>query len=86
MTELVSTTPGLYPLPDWAKQELSDLKGHQKHDLISGNEGGDIVGAYDRAREEVVSEQTDAGLDRVVEGQLRWDDMLAHPLCVGVEL
>ncbi|WEL26153.1 5-methyltetrahydropteroyltriglutamate--homocysteine methyltransferase [Haloferax volcanii] len=82
MTELVSTTPGLYPLPDWAKQELSDLKGHQKHDLISGNEGGDIVGAYDRAREEVVSEQTDAGLDRVVEGQLRWDDMLAHPLTV----
>ncbi|WP_396612240.1 5-methyltetrahydropteroyltriglutamate--homocysteine methyltransferase [Haloferax sp. S1W] len=82
MTELVSTTPGLYPLPDWAKQDLSDLKGHQKHDLISGNEGPDIVEAYGRAREEVVSEQVDAGLDRVVEGQLRWDDMLAHPLTV----
>ncbi|KAB1193878.1 5-methyltetrahydropteroyltriglutamate--homocysteine methyltransferase [Haloferax sp. MBLA0076] len=82
MTELVSTTPGLYPLPDWAKQDLSDLKGHQKHDLISGDEGPDIVSAYDRAREEVVSEQVDAGLDHVVEGQLRWDDMLAHPLTV----
>ncbi|MFC7202065.1 5-methyltetrahydropteroyltriglutamate--homocysteine methyltransferase [Haloferax namakaokahaiae] len=82
MTELVSTTPGLYPLPDWAKQDLSDLKGHQKHDLISGDEGPEIVDVYDRAREEVVSEQVDAGLDRIVEGQLRWDDMLAHPLTV----
>ncbi|MFB6169650.1 MAG: 5-methyltetrahydropteroyltriglutamate--homocysteine methyltransferase [Haloarculaceae archaeon] len=82
MTELVATTPGLYPLPDWAKDELSDLKGHQKSDLISGDESGEIVGAYDRARAEVVDRQTEAGLDRVVEGQLRWDDMLAHPLCV----
>ena len=82
MTEVLATTPGLYPLPDWAKDELSDLKGHQKDDLISGDESDEIVQAYGRAREEVVSRQRDAGLDRVVEGQLRWDDMLAHPLCV----
>ncbi|WP_380677507.1 5-methyltetrahydropteroyltriglutamate--homocysteine methyltransferase [Salinigranum sp. GCM10025319] len=87
MTELVATTPGLFPLPDWAKEELSDLKGHQKGDLIGGDEGADIVAAYDRARGEAVDDQHDAGLDRVVEGQLRWDDMLAHPLAVheGVE-
>jgi 5-methyltetrahydropteroyltriglutamate--homocysteine methyltransferase len=82
MTQVIATTPGLFPLPDWAKDELSDLKGHQKDDLISGDEGGEIVDAYDRARREVVDRQTDAGLDRVVEGQLRWDDMLAHPLVV----
>ncbi|AUV82343.1 5-methyltetrahydropteroyltriglutamate--homocysteine methyltransferase [Salinigranum rubrum] len=82
MTELVATTPGLFPLPDWAKEELSDLKGHQKGDLISGDEGGDIVAAYDRARGEVVDDQEEAGLDRIVEGQLRWDDNLAHPLTV----
>ncbi|WP_248897197.1 5-methyltetrahydropteroyltriglutamate--homocysteine methyltransferase [Haloplanus halobius] len=82
MTELVATTPGLYPLPDWAKDELSDLKGHQKGDLISGDEGGEIVDAYQRARTEVVDAQVDARLDRIVEGQLRWDDMLAHPLTV----
>jgi len=82
MTELVATTPGLYPLPDWAKDELSELKGHQKGDLIGGDEGPEIVDAYDRARAEVVDTQVDAGLDRVVEGQLRWDDMLAHPLTV----
>ncbi|WP_423750580.1 5-methyltetrahydropteroyltriglutamate--homocysteine methyltransferase [Salinirarus marinus] len=82
MTELVATTPGLYPLPDWAKDELSDLKGHQKGDLISGDEDESVVGVYDRARREVVQTQEDAGLDRVVEGQLRWDDMLAHPLTV----
>ncbi|MFB6109088.1 MAG: 5-methyltetrahydropteroyltriglutamate--homocysteine methyltransferase, partial [Haloplanus sp.] len=82
MTELVATTPGLYPLPDWAKDELSDLKGHQKGDLIGGDESAEVVAAYDRARTEAVAAQVDAGLDRVVEGQLRWDDMLAHPLTV----
>ncbi|MFB6172523.1 MAG: 5-methyltetrahydropteroyltriglutamate--homocysteine methyltransferase [Haloarculaceae archaeon] len=82
MTELVATTPGLYPLPDWAKDELSDLKGHQKSDLVSGDEDDEIASVYDEGRAEVVAWQTDAGLDRVVEGQLRWDDMLAHPLAV----
>ena len=82
MTEVLATTPGLYPLPDWAKDELSDLKGHQKDDLISGDESDAIVDAYERARADVLEWQTDAEIDRVVEGQLRWDDMLAHPLCV----
>ena len=82
MTEYVSTTPGLYPLPDWAKDDLSDLKGHQKGDLIGGDEGEEITAAYDDAREEVIERQDEAGLDRIVEGQLRWDDMLAHPLAV----
>ncbi len=83
MTELVATTPGLYPLPDWAKDELAELKGHQKGDLIGGDEGPEITDAYDRARTEAVDAQVDAGLDRVVEGQLRWDDMLAHPLTIN---
>jgi len=78
----ISTTPGLYPLPDDAKEALSDLKGHQKHDLVSGDEGPEIEAAYDDVREELVGLQRDAGLDRVVEGQGRWDDMLAHPLTV----
>ncbi|WP_435332705.1 5-methyltetrahydropteroyltriglutamate--homocysteine methyltransferase [Haloarchaeobius sp. TZWWS8] len=82
MTELVSTTPGLFPLPDWAKAELSGLKGHQKHDLISGDEGPEIQAVYEKTRAEVVQAQQDAGLDLVGEGQLRWDDMLAHPLTV----
>ncbi len=30
----------------------------------------------------MVDVQRETGLDRVVEGQLRWDDMLAHPLAV----
>ncbi|WP_336359654.1 5-methyltetrahydropteroyltriglutamate--homocysteine methyltransferase [Haladaptatus sp. ZSTT2] len=82
MTEFVATTPGLFPLPDWAKDELSDLKGHQKEDLVSGNEGPEITAVIDRARTAVVEDQQNAGLDRTVEGQLRWDDMLAHPLAV----
>jgi 5-methyltetrahydropteroyltriglutamate--homocysteine methyltransferase len=83
MTEVVTTTPGLYPLPDHSKEELADLKGHQKDDLISGDEDSAVVEACDRARTEVVGRQREAGLDRLVEGQLRWDDMLAHPLAVS---
>jgi 5-methyltetrahydropteroyltriglutamate--homocysteine methyltransferase len=82
MTDILSTTPGLFPLPDWAKGELSDLKGHQKSDLVSGDEGEAIAEAYERTREDLVSRQVEAGLDRVVEGQSRWDDMIAHPLAV----
>ena len=82
MTDYVSTTPGLFPLPDWSKDELSDLKGHQKHDLVSGDEGAEITAVYEKARAEVVDAQVEAGLDLVSEGQLRWDDMLAHPLAV----
>ncbi|MFB6124395.1 MAG: 5-methyltetrahydropteroyltriglutamate--homocysteine methyltransferase [Halanaeroarchaeum sp.] len=80
--QLVATTPGLFPLPDDAKERLSDLKGHQKGDMIAGDEGEEIVTGYDEVREELVATQQDAGLDRVVEGQARWDDMLAHPLVV----
>jgi len=82
MTEIVATTPGLYPLSDWAKDDLSGLKGHQKDDLISGDEGEEITAVYDEARAEVIDRQHSAGLDRIVEGQLRWDDMIAHPLAV----
>jgi 5-methyltetrahydropteroyltriglutamate--homocysteine methyltransferase len=80
--ERVATTPGLYPLPDDAKETLSDLKGHQKSDLVGGDESPEVTAEYETARAAVVEAQHDAGLDRVVEGQLRWDDMLAHPLCV----
>ncbi|MDH5019872.1 5-methyltetrahydropteroyltriglutamate--homocysteine methyltransferase [Halobacterium rubrum] len=78
----IATTPGLFPLPDDAKEALSDLKGHQKGDLVSGDESADVSAVYDDVREELVALQQDAGLDRVVEGQARWDDMLAHPLTV----
>ena len=56
MTERVATTPGLFPLPDPAKEQLSDLKGHQKGDLISGTEGGEIAAAYEEYRGEVVAD------------------------------
>ena len=82
MTERVATTAGVFPLPDWAKEDLADLKGHQKHDLVDGDESEDVTSVYEQARAEVLDRQSEVGLDRVVEGQLRWDDMLAHPLAV----
>ncbi|UWG48287.1 Methionine synthase II (cobalamin-independent) [Halanaeroarchaeum sp. HSR-CO] len=80
--QLLATTPGLYPLPDDAKETLSDLKGHQRGDMISGDEDDDIVAVYEDVRTELIDTQAAAGLDLVVEGQARWDDMLAHPLVV----
>ena len=82
MTRIVSTTTGLYPLPDTAKDELSDLKGNQKEDLIGPDLDDETEAVYDRVRAELIESQTAAGLDQVVEGQARWDDMLAHPLAV----
>jgi 5-methyltetrahydropteroyltriglutamate--homocysteine methyltransferase len=83
MTEIVATTPGLYPLPDWAKEQLKNQKGNQKEDLIGGDEGEEIRQSYAEVREEFINAQQAASLDRVVEGQGRWDDMLAHPLAVN---
>jgi len=82
MTERVAATPGLYPLPDPAKETLSELKGHQKGDLLSGDESAEIAEAYAEVRETYVDDQLAAGLDLVTEGQARWDDMIAHPLTV----
>jgi 5-methyltetrahydropteroyltriglutamate--homocysteine methyltransferase len=83
MTEYVTTTPGLYPLPDDAKDVLADLKGRQKDDLISGDESEAVRETYDEIREDAIERQVGASLDRIVEGQLRWDDMLGHPLSVS---
>ena len=77
-----TTTTGLFPLPDEAKETLKEQKGRQKDDLIDGSEGGEINASYADARRTVIGWQNDVGLDRIVEGQVRWDDMLAHPLAV----
>jgi len=83
MATYVATTVGLFPLPDPTKRALSRLKGHQKGDLVDGHESDAVTATYAEARAEVIATQVEAGLDRVVEGQLRWDDMLAHPLAVN---
>ncbi|MFB6295882.1 MAG: 5-methyltetrahydropteroyltriglutamate--homocysteine methyltransferase [Halobacteriales archaeon] len=83
MTEYVTTTPGLYPLPDHAKDELGDLKGRQTDDLVDGDEPAEVREVYASVREDLVDLQAEAGLDLIVEGQTRWDDMLAHPLSVS---
>lgn len=78
----IATTTGLFPIPDDVKHELRSTKGRQKEDLIDGHEGPAVRDIYARARQEVIDWQQEAGLDRIVEGQLRWDDMLCHPLAV----
>jgi 5-methyltetrahydropteroyltriglutamate--homocysteine methyltransferase len=82
MTRYVSTTPGVFPLPDWSKEQLQDLKGNQKEDLIDGTEDEEIQDVYEDVRADFIEYQRRAGLDRIVEGQGRWDDFIAHPLAV----
>ncbi|SDJ40463.1 5-methyltetrahydropteroyltriglutamate--homocysteine methyltransferase [Halovenus aranensis] len=82
MTQYVATSPGLYPLPDWSKEQLQDLKGNQREDLIDGTESQEIESVYAEVREELIARQQEAELDRIVEGQGRWDDFIAHPLAV----
>ena len=77
-----STTTGLYPIPDGAKEALLTSKGRQRDDLIDGTEGPEIEEIYADARKALISWQQEAALDRIVEGQARWDDMLGHPLAV----
>lgn len=81
--DLSATTLGVFPLPDGARERLAALKGHQKGDLVTGERPRHLQPAYQDARETVIADQQDANLDLLVEGQLRWDDMLAHPLSVA---
>ena len=81
MTEYVATSSGLFPLPDATKSELADLSGRAAGPT-PGDEAGAVATAYADARATTVADQLDAGLDRIVEGCPRWDDMLAHPLAV----
>jgi 5-methyltetrahydropteroyltriglutamate--homocysteine methyltransferase len=81
--DLQATTLGVFPLPDGARERLADLKGHQKGDLLTGEDPPVLDAAYDDARERVIADQHDANIDLIVEGQLRWDDMLAHPLTMA---
>ena len=78
----LATTIGLFPLPDGQRERLAELKGHQKSDLIDGDEARATRDAYAATRRHYIDRQREAGLDRLVEGQGRWDDLLAHPLCV----
>jgi len=83
MSEYVTTTPGLHPLLDDAKDVLADQKGRQMSDLISGDEPAEVRETYDEIREDAIERQIEAGIDLIAEGQLRWDDMLGHPLSVS---
>jgi Methionine synthase II (cobalamin-independent) len=83
MSDRLATTLGLHPLPDPAKDKLQRAKGNQMSDLITGAEPEPITTIYEEARATLTDQQAAAGLDIHVEGQARWDDMLAHPLAVS---
>ena len=78
MTDVVSTTAGYFPRPDYLIETLKDVQGYQKQDM--GPEAEEKVeDVFHEGRQEVVEIQESAGIDLVTEGQLSWDDIIAFP-------
>jgi len=80
--DLRATTVGLFPLPDEQRARLVGMDRRGGESENGAGESGDETAVFDAARKGVIAVQEDAGLDLVVEGQTRWEDVLAHPLSV----
>ncbi|MDY6779969.1 MAG: 5-methyltetrahydropteroyltriglutamate--homocysteine methyltransferase, partial [Halobacteria archaeon] len=78
MTDVLATTSGYFPRPDYLRETLKEVEGYQKEDLDPEAEE-EVEEVFERGREEVVGIHDDAGIDLVTEGQLSWDDILAYP-------
>ena len=78
MTDVVSTTAGYFPRPDYLIETLKDVQGYQKQDM--GPEAEEKVeDVFHEGRKDVIGVQESAGIDVVTEGQLSWDDIIAFP-------
>ncbi len=78
MTDVVSTTAGYFPRPDYLIETLKEVQGYQKQDM--GPEAEEKVeDVFREGREDVIEIQESAGIDLVTEGQLSWDDIIAFP-------
>lgn len=78
MTDVVSTTAGYFPRPDYLIETLKEVQGYQKQDM--GPEAEEKVeDVFHEGRGDVIEIQEGAGIDLVTEGQLSWDDIIAFP-------
>ena len=79
MNNMIPTTIGSYPRPDWFKDYLKNLEGLQK-DRKKETEKNE----YEKALTEVLDEQKNSGIKLFTDGQLVWQDFLCH-LCTRIE-
>ncbi|MDZ7688806.1 MAG: hypothetical protein U5J64_08830 [Halobacteriales archaeon] len=78
MTDVVSTTAGYFPRPDYLIETLKEVQGYQKQDM--GPEAEEKVeDVFHEGRSDVIEIQEGAGIELVTEGQLSWDDIIAFP-------
>ena len=78
MTDVVSTTAGYFPRPDYLIETLKEVQGYQKQDM--GPEAEEKVeDVFHEGRDDVIETQEGAGIELVTEGQLSWDDITAFP-------
>ncbi len=72
-----STVAGSYPRPRWLIDGLIELQGKQKES--ESKIDSQVEEAFRKATSEVIQEQEEAGITLITDGQLRWNDALAHP-------
>ncbi|MDY7083060.1 MAG: hypothetical protein SXQ77_11830 [Halobacteria archaeon] len=85
-TDIVATTTGYFPRPDYVIETLKDVEGHQKEGM--GDAEKKVEDVIKKGRKEVIEIQENAGMNLVTEGQLSWDDIIAFPTTrmTGVEM
>lgn len=74
--DVVSTTAGYFPRPDYLIETLKEVEGYQKDGLGQSDE---VVEVFDEGRDQVMEIQRNAGIDLPTEGQLAWDDIIVYP-------
>ncbi len=77
--EIIPTTIGSYPRPDWFKEYLKRVEGLQKEGMNEIEKG-----EYKKALAEILNEQKNAGIKLLTDGQLVWQNMLCH-LCTRIK-
>jgi len=77
--QIIPTTIGSYPRPDWFKDYLKKVEGSQKGRIKRIEKD-----RYGKALTEVLREQKNSGIKLFTDGQLVWQDMLCH-LCTKIE-
>jgi len=77
-TDIYSTTSGFFPRPKNLIEAAKEIEGLQKDGMETNNKNK-ISNIISKSREKILNLQTKAGIDLPTEGQLVWDDLLAHP-------
>ncbi len=78
MVKVKTSVSGFFPRPPYLREKLKEVGGLQKEGMKEETKN-ELLDVIKKARREILSLQSNVGLDYGVEGQLVWDDLLASP-------